>query len=113
MSAHSDLIRYILTTAKQHPFAGRILLKKNPSGKVKVGSRYIELGPPGWSDILGIQYQGKFVAIEVKARKADKLNPEQEAFRDMVLAFGGYYAEIRSEQQALDFLSKVCAINNS
>jgi len=107
MSAHSDLIRYLLDISKQHPFAGRVHLKKNPSGKVRVGNRYIELGPPGWSDVIGVQHQGKFVAIEVKARKADKLNPEQAEFRDMVLAFGGYYAEIRTEAEALDFLVKI------
>lgn len=113
MSAHSDLLKYLLDLSKQHPFAGRVLLKKNPSGKVKVGSRYIELGPPGWSDCLGLNYQGKFVAAEIKARKADKLNDDQIAFRDLVLGFGGYWAEIRSQADAWDFLSKVCTINIS
>jgi len=109
MSLHSDLIRFILTTAKQAPFAGKVHLYKQETGVSKRGGAYIPYGKKGHSDVLGFTSKGVVVAVEAKVG-ADKLSPDQVKFRDLVLAVGGYYAEIRSEQQALDFLSEVCGL---
>jgi len=106
MSQHSELIKFILDLSKQRPFKGRVHLKKNPSGKVKVKGGYVELGDSGWTDVIGFTSLGLIVAAEIKVGK-DKLNPDQIKFRDLVLSVGGHWAEIRSEKQAYEFLLQV------
>lgn len=98
---HSALIKFILDTHRAPPFLGRCWLRKNQSGRIKIGSRYIDLGEAGWSDVIGFDYMGRFVSLEIKVGR-DKLSGVQRAFRDKVVATPlGIWYEIRSEAEAL------------
>ena len=52
------------------------------------------MGTPGAPDIICV-IEGQFVGIEVKSAKG-KLNPNQESFRDTLVAAGGRYETVRS-----------------
>lgn len=55
----------------------------------------------GGSDLLGINANGRFLALEVK-EGPDKLSPEQRMFLELVNSSGGYAAEVRSESAAVE-----------
>jgi hypothetical protein len=72
-----------------------IRLWKNHVGVAQIKGRTIRYGLPGSSDILGIAVpNGRTIAIEVKTGTG-RLSPQQKNFRDMILAFGGFYVEAR------------------
>lgn len=69
---------------------------ENKSGAWKTDSgRPIRYGKVGSTDIIGMTRTGKFIGVEVKVGK-DTLKPQQEMFRDRMLAHGAIYVEARS-----------------
>jgi hypothetical protein len=70
------------------------------------GSRTISFGLKGSSDIIGIHHTGKFIACEIKIGK-DKLRPEQEAFKNMILKMNGYYFIIKDEEDVLKMIGSL------
>ena len=70
--------------------------------------RPIRFGVPGQGDISGIiGPSGRRLEIEVKAGR-DKMSPEQQAFRAMVIDRGGVYIECRDVQTCLGELELAC-----
>jgi len=69
-------------------------------GTTTAKGRFIRFGVPGQSDLLGIGPGGRFLAIEVK-RPGEKLNPNQESYRDMVRSRGGVYIVAHSWEEAI------------
>lgn len=61
-------------------------------------------GLRGMADISGIGPGGVRIEIEVKAGR-DKMRPEQEAWRAMILRHGGIHIIARDVDQALDELA--------
>lgn len=59
------------------------------SGKVKVGSRYIQLGPKGHPDIAGVLPDGVALFVENKSN-GSLLTPEQEAWLRKAQRQGAY-----------------------
>jgi hypothetical protein len=59
----------------------------------------------GGSDLLGMNNEGRFLAIEVKDG-SDRLRPEQKLFIDLVNGMGGLARECRSVPQALEALKE-------
>lgn len=56
--------------------------------------RWIQLGPPGASDLIGVRSGGRILAIEVK--RADGVqNEAQMRFQRMIERFGGEYVLAR------------------
>lgn len=71
-------------------------------------------GPPRWirygvgkggSDLLGLNSEGRFLALEVKDG-TDRLRPDQKLFLELVNKTGGYAAEVRSPTEALKALEE-------
>jgi hypothetical protein len=61
----------------------------NPSGAVRITQdRWVRFGLKGSSDIIGVLPDGKFLAVEMKARHG-RLSPEQSAFIEKVRGLGG------------------------
>ena len=65
------------------------------------GGRYVNAGlGTGTADLIGLVLgPGRFFAVEVKLPKG-KLSPEQKAFRDMIIRFGGYACVARTPEEA-------------
>lgn len=70
------------------------------SGKVKVRGGWMQLAPNGTADILGLVRGGRFVALEVKLPK-EQPNPDQLAFGRRVVELGGFFAVVRSIEDAV------------
>jgi len=49
----------------------------------------------GVADIIGITQRGQFIAIEIKTGKYEKLNPNQEYFKEQIINHGGIYMMVR------------------
>jgi hypothetical protein len=63
------------------------------------------VGGPGGSDLIGWTHGGfgaipwcRFTAIEIKGNRGSRVNAEQQAFIDAVLAAGGIAGVVRSVQ---------------
>lgn len=65
-----------------------ILATRNQSGHVRVGRNWINLGAPGWPDIIGCLPGGRFFGIEVK-RPGEKPSPIQQQRANQITAAGG------------------------
>ena len=59
---------------------------------------------PGSSDLIGIDADGRFVAIELKREKGGKPTPEQEMFIEIVRSHGGRAGVARSVAEAEEIL---------
>lgn len=102
---HTELVKAILDLSKKPPFAGKITLIKNHTGR----RGRISFGFKGWSDLIGFTYRGIFVGLEVKVGR-DRLSPEQIDFRDSLKACGGHWYEIRSQTEAIIILKEICGL---
>ena len=58
------------------------------AGEALRGGRRIRLAPEGWSDIIGVTRDGRFLAVEVK-RPGKSRSPEQIEFQEAVVRAGG------------------------
>ena len=88
--SETDLVRAILKYLK---VCGVCCWRQN-TGAVRFnrgagkGSSFVRFGEPGISDILGITWSGKFLAIEVKL-PGKKPTGNQKEFLRKIDAFGG------------------------
>ena len=69
-------------TALVHDILAYLRLRGVPatrcqSGHLNIGGHWINLGEPGWPDIIGCLPGGRFLAVECK-RPGQKLTREQE-----------------------------------
>jgi hypothetical protein len=84
----TDCLRYL----KRRGF----FVWNNPSGAVRITpDRWVSFGMKGSSDIIGILPDGRFLAVEVKARHG-RLSLEQTAFMEKVRGLGGVAVVARS-----------------
>ena len=69
----------------------------------------IKLAQPGAADIIGIGApDGRFVAFEVKTDDPRSVQtPEQISFQAMIEKHGGFYAVVRSKEEALAILKNL------
>ena len=78
---------------------------RNNVGAVSDGARYIRYGLcAGASDIIGIAPDGRFLAVEVKA-KGGRVKQEQQQFINIVNAAGGIAGVVRSVEDAHNLLN--------
>lgn len=110
--AHSQLVNWCLGWAEAK-HRQTVSLWKNNSGAIKINAdgagkqRFIRFGATGTSDIIGFTVRtGKFVALEIKTGKG-KLTIPQTVFRDQLTRAGGYFCEVRSYHDAINFLQNV------
>lgn len=62
--------------------------ERQNTGAFRVEGRFVRFGWRGCSDLLGQLKDGRFLAVEVKA-KTGRIRPEQTAFLERVRAAGG------------------------
>ena len=76
----------VLSALRAHP--GVAWAKRQNTGSLRVGKRFIRFGWEGCSDIVGQMTDGRFLACEVKS-PTGKPTPEQSAFISQINANGG------------------------
>jgi hypothetical protein len=77
----------------------RIKAWNNPSGCVRVApDRWVHFGKKGSADLLGCLPDGRFLAVEVKARNG-RLSPEQREFLAEIRGLGGLAVMVKSWQE--------------
>lgn len=85
----SEVQRQILIYLEYSKNLVPIFWRQN-AGAIKTENRYIKLGKAGVSDIIGILWDGRFLAIEVKTPQRRKnVSPAQEEFLNGVNKAGG------------------------
>lgn len=72
----------------------RLRIWRANSGVARFGDRFVRFGVPGQADISGILRDGRRIEIETKT-STGRLSRHQEAFCDMIRAFGGVYVLAR------------------
>ena len=81
----ADVLKDIMLTLK----AFDILFTRNNVGAVKIRTnQFYRFGTPGWSDIIGMAHDGRFLAIEAK-RPGGKLSENQKVFLERVNSENG------------------------
>lgn len=86
-----------------------VVVWRNNIGNVEARTGYrisFGVGGPGGADLLGIDYRGRFVAIEVKT-PTGRVSPEQRKFGELVEQRGGVYLVMRSVDDARAFLASL------
>lgn len=76
------------------------------TGKLKIDSRYIKFGFPGFPDLFGFLANGRIFFCEVKTGTG-KLSPKQRAFKRTALAFSCHYLECRSLKDFDEFYNSI------
>lgn len=109
LEAHNKLINEILLTFGAGPNL-RIWKNDVGVGRSLNGDRVLRWGLKGSSDIIGIGFGGKFIAIEVKTGKA-KQSEQQKNFQNMINKMGGVYILARSIEDVMTGLNKFIAID--
>lgn len=64
------------------------------------------VGSPGGSDLIGLDRNGRFLALEIKT-PAGRLSTEQRRFGELVSARGGLYLVLRSVDDARALLASL------
>jgi len=82
-----------------------ILATRNQSGTVHVGGTWMNLGSPGWPDIIGCLPGGRFLGIEVK-RPGGKASKEQQQRINQIAAKGGLIFLATSVEDVRDKLEE-------
>jgi len=72
----------------------RIPATRNQSGHVHVGGSWINLGAPGWPDIIAC-WKGHFLGIEVK-KPGEQPSPEQRRVHAELAAAGAFILIVHS-----------------
>jgi hypothetical protein len=103
---HSKLVNIVVKLSKTQPFFGRCEIVRNETGTSKRSGKYIPYGHPGWADVIGIAFDGRFCAAEIKVGP-DKLSEKQIDFRETIQKYGGYWAEVRDIDSAMRFLQLI------
>ena len=80
---------------------------RNNTGAYRDGDRFIRygVGGKGGSDLLGISYSGRFLAVEVKTAKGKPTN-DQINFINVVKSKNGIAFVARSAEEALKLLNE-------
>ncbi len=77
--------------------------RNNTGVGIAPNGRRVRFGTPGAADIIGIltiaNGLGRFIALEVKSATG-RVRPEQQAWGAMVRKHGGFYAVVRSVEEA-------------
>jgi len=73
-----------------------IPVNRNNAGKIKIGSRYINLGKSGWPDIIAV-HKG-FLGIEVK-KPGEDLSDKQKEVKQNIERAGGMVIKISSIEE--------------
>ena len=102
-----EITSRLLTTVPQR-FPALRVWRVNVMGALNPHGRIVRTGPAGLADISGIGPGGVRIEIEVKAGR-DRMRPEQESFRRMVLERGGIHIIARDVDGALDELGRELA----
>ena len=82
--------------------AGHRLWRNNVGGWRDSDGRWVRTGlAVGSADLIGIRADdGRFLSIEVKSARG-RLSDDQRRWLEMIRAFGGVAAEVRSIEEAL------------
>jgi hypothetical protein len=109
--AHSELVAAIrLRLGREQG----LTLYLNTKGRLKrIGGASIYVTDPalgvGTSDLVGmLAPRGRWFCLEVKTGDA-VLTREQKMFRDLVISMGGFFAEVRSVDDAVTALAQARA----
>lgn len=82
------------------------LWRISPSAPGATGGRVLKTAPDGIADLCGILAPtGRWVCLEVKTASG-RVRPEQQQWADIVRSRGGFYAVVRSVEEALSALAK-------
>lgn len=76
------------------------------SGKVHIGTYYIQLAPPGAADLTGILPDGRRLECEAKRRYGGTQSNDQKAFQRMIESRSGVYILFHSAPELRDKLKK-------
>lgn len=98
MKRESEILAEVLLAVGSRPDC-RVWRANTGAARTREG-RLIRFGMKGQADILGLCAGGRLLAIEVKTATG-RLRPEQEAFRDLVVRFGGLWILARSAEDAV------------
>ena len=106
----SELTSFILTQSRSLPYANRLRLWRNNTGR----RGCVSFGEKGSPDIIGFnKLTGAFHGIELK-RKTEKQSTEQREFQEQLNAtqYGGYWLvrDAESARQALDHIAGIDSI---
>lgn len=82
------------------------LWRISPSAPGATGGRVIKTAPDGIADLCGILAPtGRWFCLEVKTASG-RMRPEQQQWADLVRSRGGFYAVVRSVDEALSALAQ-------
>lgn len=98
----SDIGDYLRETEIQLPVLNYLRLRgipatRNQAGTVHVGKSWINLGTPGWPDIIAC-WHGRFLGIEVK-RPGEKPSAEQRRVHEELAAAGAIVLVVHSVEE--------------
>ncbi len=96
-----DILTQVMRALRSDPRVGFVW--RQSSGTFQEGERYIQAGPKGMPDVLGILTGGRFFAIEVK-RPGRKPEPHQEARLEHFRKCGAIAGHCWSAESALALL---------
>lgn len=88
--SEADLQRQVLDFLRLR----RIPATRNQAGHVRVGGSWLNLGTPGWPDIIAC-YRGRFLGIEVK-RRGEQPGPLQLRAHEELVAAGAAILVVHS-----------------
>ncbi len=103
----SDIQRQILIYLGYSKNVVPLYWRQN-AGALKIEKRFVKLGKAGVSDIIGILWDGRFLAIEVKTPKRRKMvSLAQETFLNEVNKAGGVGFVACSVDDVKDMFNKL------
>jgi len=83
-----------------------VLWRISPSAPTGEGGRVLRTAPEGIADLCGVLAPtGRWFCLEVKTRTG-RARPEQVQWSELVRSRGGFYAVVRSVDEALAALAK-------
>lgn len=82
------------------------LWRISPSAPGATGGRVIKTAPDGIADLCGILAPtGRWFCLEVKT-PSGRVRPEQQQWAELIRSRGGFYAVVRSADEALSALAQ-------
>ena len=100
----SAALAEVLMALEHHPAVA--WARRQNTGAIKVGDRFVRFGWRGCSDILGQLKDGRLLAVECKA-PAGRLTTEQAAFLDLVRRHGGIAFAARNCRDVREALAEM------
>lgn len=96
--------RVVESVMRQLATIERCEFRRQNTGAVKIGKRFVRFGQPGQADIIAC-IKGRYVEIECKAGKG-KLTEDQRTHGRMIISVGGIYIVIRDDEKLPEWLWK-------